>query len=125
MKSCLPHLMFEVPLEDVFDLWRSAVPDLQVNAIAMDNDVLTLAHATICGQTFSVFRSPIGHDFEFTPSFSLMITCASAAEVDQMAGALSEGATILMPIDRYDFAERFTWINDRFGMSWQFMWNGA
>ena len=36
-----------------------------------------------------------------------------------MAAALGEGGEVLMPLDAYDFAVRFTWLNDRFGLSWQ------
>ena len=36
-----------------------------------------------------------------------------------MFARLSEGGEVLMPLDTYPFAERFAWVTDRFGVSWQ------
>ena len=30
-----------------------------------------------------------------------------------------DGGQILMPLDNYGFSQRFGWLNDRFGVSWQ------
>jgi predicted 3-demethylubiquinone-9 3-methyltransferase (glyoxalase superfamily) len=32
---------------------------------------------------------------------------------------LSEGGTALMPLDTYPFSERYGWIEDKYGVSWQ------
>src|SRR5690606_14773667 len=32
---------------------------------------------------------------------------------------LSEGGIALMPLDKYPFSERFGWIQDKYGLSWQ------
>jgi predicted 3-demethylubiquinone-9 3-methyltransferase (glyoxalase superfamily) len=32
---------------------------------------------------------------------------------------LSEGGRALMPLDKYDFSERYGWIEDKYGLSWQ------
>ncbi|MEP0928505.1 VOC family protein [Leptolyngbya sp. SLC-A1] len=32
---------------------------------------------------------------------------------------LSFGGEVLMPLDDYGFSQRFSWVNDRFGVSWQ------
>jgi uncharacterized glyoxalase superfamily protein PhnB len=32
---------------------------------------------------------------------------------------LSQDGTVLMPLDRYPFSERFGWVTDRFGVPWQ------
>ena len=34
-------------------------------------------------------------------------------------GALLDGGAALMPIGEYGFSQRFGWVNDRFGVSWQ------
>jgi predicted 3-demethylubiquinone-9 3-methyltransferase (glyoxalase superfamily) len=66
-----------------------------------------------------VMDSPPVHAFGFTPSFSFMVDFDEAEELDLVAGTLAEGGTTLMPSDRYPFAERYTWLTDRFGVSWQ------
>ena len=36
-----------------------------------------------------------------------------------MGAALSRDGAVLMPLGGYGFSQLFTWINDRFGVSWQ------
>ena len=74
---------------------------------------------TIGDQRLMAFDSPIKHEFAMTPSISLFVECDSAEEVERLASALGEGGAVLMPFDEYDFAMRFSWVNDRFGLSWQ------
>lgn len=42
-----------------------------------------------------------------------------------MWGELSAGGTALMDIDAYPFSERYGWIQDRYGLSWQIMFTGG
>ncbi len=41
------------------------------------------------------------------------------AEVDRLFAQSSEGGQILMPLDAYPFRREFTWLSDRYGVSWQ------
>ena len=59
------------------------------------------------------------HAFTFTPSISFFVECESEAELRKIADALAEGGGVMMPIDNYGFSTLFTWISDRFGVSWQ------
>lgn len=81
----------------------------------------TVMHATFSlgGQLYMAIDSPAQHDFGFTPAISLYVDCASESEIDRLFAALSEGGAILMPLARYPFSEKFAWVNDRFGVSWQ------
>ena len=63
--------------------------------------------------------SPAKHQFGFTPAVSLFVTCASEMELRRLAEALLEGGAALMPLGNYGFSKLFTWVNDRFGVSWQ------
>ena len=35
------------------------------------------------------------------------------------SGTLSPSGKVRMPLDRYPFSERFGWLQDRYGLSWQ------
>lgn len=35
--------------------------------------------------------------------------------------ALAEGGSVLMPLDAYPWSDRYAWVQDRFGFSWQVM----
>lgn len=36
-----------------------------------------------------------------------------------MWGKLAEGGKVLMPLDKYPFSERYGWVQDKYGLSWQ------
>ncbi len=54
-----------------------------------------------------------------TPSTSLYVRCQTEEEIDSVFTVLSKDGQILMPLDRYPFSEKFAWLADRFGVSWQ------
>lgn len=110
-----PQLMFHGGFDAAVALWREAFPDLTLEPLGTG-----LSRVTIAGQQLNLFDSPMKHGFGFTPAISLMVT-TTAAEVDRLAGILGAGGQVLMPLDAYDFSPRFTWLNDRFGVSWQLL----
>jgi len=70
--------------------------------------------------------------FKFNPSVSFMVNfdpllfkdSASPAQeartkIDEAWEKLSEGGTVIMPIDEYPFSKRYGWIQDKYGVSWQ------
>ena len=59
------------------------------------------------------------HDFTFTPSISLYVECASPNEIETTYQALLDGGKALMPLDNYGFSEKFGWVSDKYGVSWQ------
>jgi uncharacterized glyoxalase superfamily protein PhnB len=43
----------------------------------------------------------------------------SLEDLERAFAALSEGGEVLMPLDNYGFSQKFGWVNDCFGVSWQ------
>ena len=74
---------------------------------------------TLADRPFIAFNSPIAHEFGFTPSMSIFVTCDTPDEVDELFGQLSTDGAVLMPLDDYGFSPRFGWCTDRSGVSWQ------
>lgn len=77
------------------------------------------AEFTLAGHRLACIDSPITHPFTFTPSTSLFVECHDEAALDAAFARLSEGGTVLMPLGHYGFSQKFAWLNDRFGVSWQ------
>lgn len=73
------------------------------------------------GQLLMAMDSHIEQSFTFTPSTSFFVTCPSESEVDRLYAALSEDGSVMMALDRYPFATKYAWVQDRFGVSWQLM----
>lgn len=81
----------------------------------------TVMHAifSLQGQEFMCIDRPIEHDFTFTPAMSLYVACDSEEEIGQLFEQLSAGGKLLMPLAAYPFSQKFGWVQDRFGVSWQ------
>ncbi|HEY0983791.1 VOC family protein [Schlesneria sp.] len=125
-KSIATFLMFEGKAEEAMNFYVSLFEGSEVQAIerygkegpgaagsVKKADFLLGGHPMMC------IDSPIPHAFKFTPSTSLFVECADEAEFDNTFAKLSEAGQILMPPGNYGFSQKFTWLNDRFGVSWQ------
>jgi len=124
--SVVPFLMFTGRAEEAMRFYEKAVPGSQILDVQKwgpggPGAAGTVKRATmrIGSQTVMFTDSPPVHGFTFTPSISLFVTCETAAEVDAIFGALSEGGQVMMPLGAYPFSPRFGWTGDRFGVSWQ------
>lgn len=69
------------------------------------------------GQTFMALNG--GPHFNFTPAISFFVNGDSPEEVDVNWSKLSDGGTVLMELGAYPFSEKFGWVQDQFGISWQ------
>ena len=78
-------------------------------------------HATFSfgGQEFMCIDSNVKQGFTFSPAMSLSVNCQIEKEIDGLFGKLSHGEQVFMPLDRYPFSEKFAWVSDKFGVSWQ------
>jgi predicted 3-demethylubiquinone-9 3-methyltransferase (glyoxalase superfamily) len=47
------------------------------------------------------------------------VNCDRERELDHLYTGLSDGGTVLMPLQAYPFSDKFAWLNDRYGVSWQ------
>ncbi|MEO7265719.1 MAG: VOC family protein [Ferruginibacter sp.] len=62
-----------------------------------------------------------GPMFKITPAISFFVSCESVQEIDDTWKKLSEGGSAMMPLDKYPWAEKYGWVKDKFGMTWQLM----
>ncbi len=60
-----------------------------------------------------------GPVFDLNPSISFYVRCKSEKEIDTLYKKLSDGGSVLMELQKYPFSEKYAWVNDKFGASWQ------
>ncbi|MBS4191987.1 VOC family protein [Bacillus sp. FJAT-49705] len=126
MEKITPFLMFQGNAEEAMNYYTALIEDSSITSIirygpnqgGQEGSVMK-ATFSLKGQEFMCIDSNIKHEFTFTPSFSLFITCDNEEEIDRLYGSLSEGGGVLMALDNYGFSKKFGWINDKFGVSWQ------
>jgi predicted 3-demethylubiquinone-9 3-methyltransferase (glyoxalase superfamily) len=73
----------------------------------------------IAGRRFTALNG--GPIFTPNPSLSFFAYVETPADADRIYGALLEGGEALMPIGAYPWSERYGWVKDRFGVTWQVM----
>lgn len=75
---------------------------------------LTTPHGTLMGNDHIDFMGP----YQAGTNFSLSLHPTSEAEAKQLFEKLSEGGTVLMPIDKVFWGAYFGMLIDRFGIKW-------
>lgn len=127
MEKVTPFLMFqEGNAEEAMNFYTSIIEDSQITSIvryganaAGPEGTVMQATFTLKGQEFMCIDSFVKHQFSFTPSFSIFLTCNTEEELEFLYEKLLEGGQALMPLNNYGFSKKFGWVNDRFGVSWQ------
>jgi len=66
----------------------------------------------------AVLMASDGPESENRQGFAVTLQVDTVAEADRLFNALSEGATITMPIGETFFSKRFGMLTDRFGVPW-------
>lgn len=124
MQKIVPFLWFDEQAEEAANFYTALFKNAQINAIHRFGDevpgprgkVMTVSFQ-LAGLEFTALNG--GPEFTFTPAISFFVSCQSAEEVDRLWQGLVDGGEVLMALDRYPFSERYGWLNDRYGVSWQ------
>jgi predicted 3-demethylubiquinone-9 3-methyltransferase (glyoxalase superfamily) len=126
LKKLTPHLWFDKEAKEAAHFYTSVFPDSKITNVMTlrdtpsgDCDVVSFE---IAGQSFMAISA--GPLFKFNPSVSFFINLDKKGDVDAMWEKLSDGGQALMPLDSYPFSERYGWIQDKFGVSWQLILPG-
>lgn len=118
--AAAPFLMFQGRCEEALVFYAATLPGARI--VSMDrkpDGAVAMARLAVGGLEIMANDSPPVHDFDFTPSTSTFLIVDTAGDVDALADALGEGGKLLMPPADYGFSQRFGWVQDRFGVSWQ------
>lgn len=81
----------------------------------------SIMHATFSlnGNLFMCSDSPPIHEWGFTPAVSNFIDCEDLAELKRLFNKLSANGKVMMPLNNYGFSQKFGFVEDQFGVSWQ------
>ncbi|MGC5325374.1 VOC family protein [Brevibacillus sp. SYSU BS000544] len=113
-------LMFSGHAEEAMNNYISLFDRSEVISIVHHPDGKVL-HAifTLKGQQFMCIDNTNGDHHAFTPAMSLFVTCDSEEEIDRVFERLSQEGAVLMPLSPSPFSEKFAWVADKYGVSWQ------
>lgn len=129
MQKLVPHLWFDKEAQEAAKFYTSIFPDSKIinkttlkNTPSGDTDIVTFE---VNGFTFMAISA--GPLFKINPSVSFMVNFDPSQDkdaksrIEKVWGGLSDGGKVLMPFEKYDFSEKYGWIEDKYGVSWQLM----
>ncbi len=125
MKKITPFLWFDGNAKEALDFYVSIFKNSKIlGTSAGPNDTFMSATFQLAGQEFMALNA--ARQFSFTPAVSFFVNCETPQQVDAIWEKLSAGGAVLMELDKYPFSEKFGWVQDKFGLSWQLnLANGA
>ncbi|MED3707757.1 VOC family protein [Peribacillus frigoritolerans] len=126
MMKVTPFLMFEGNAEEAMNYYTSLIEGSKITSIVRYGANESGTEGSVMQATFSLkdqefmcIDSNVKHQFTFTPSFSIFLTCDSEEEIDRLYSSLTDGGQVMMPLGDYIFSKKFGWVSDKFGVSWQ------
>ncbi|MHC1683175.1 MAG: VOC family protein [Clostridiaceae bacterium] len=126
MQKIVPHLWFDKEASEAAEFYMSLFKDSKLidKTILQDTPSGTAELITVklAGQEFMLMSA--GPYFKFTPAISFTIACSTIEEVEVLWEKLIDGGSALMPLGPYDFSERYGWVADKYGLSWQVIYVG-
>jgi predicted 3-demethylubiquinone-9 3-methyltransferase (glyoxalase superfamily) len=130
MQKIIPHLWYDSDAETAARRYAALIPGSEVGRIVRYPEAGREIHGREPGSVMTVelrlgdthlIALNGGPLFRFTPALSLFVVLEDAAAVDRLWQGLMDGGTEMMALDRYDWSERYGWVADRWGLSWQVM----
>jgi predicted 3-demethylubiquinone-9 3-methyltransferase (glyoxalase superfamily) len=130
-QAITPYLWFDRQAEEAAKLYASTFPNSRVGEITRASgagvETTGLTEGTVMTVEFEIgdFKFVAlngGPLFKFNPSISFLVSCGAKEEVEAIWKKLSQGGTALMELGAYPHSEKYGWIIDRYGVSWQVMY---
>lgn len=121
MQKIIPHLWFDTQAKDATALYASLFPNSHIDHVQVitgtpsgDCDIVSF---TLAGQEFKAISA--GPYFKINPAISFFVYFNDMAEMDRVWNKLIEGGKALMPYQAYPWAQKYGWLQDKYGLSWQ------
>jgi predicted 3-demethylubiquinone-9 3-methyltransferase (glyoxalase superfamily) len=125
MQKLTYHLWFDKEAKEATEFYASIFGHSTIkNLTTLHNtpsgsvDMVTIE---LLDQEFTLINA--GPLFKFNPSISFMVAFKTKKELDAAWKNLYEGGQVLMELGEYPFSERYGWVADKYGVSWQLIYD--
>ncbi len=118
MQKIVPFLLFDGNADEAANYYTSIFKNSTItNKMYFgDGEVLSVTFQ-VEGQEFTALNG--GSNLNFTPAISFFIDYDDDKEIDELWQKFSRNGKVLMDLDNYPFSEKYGWIQDKYGISWQ------
>lgn len=107
-----PCLWFDNKAREVAEFYCSVFNNCEIS-----DDTPMVVSFEISGQKFMLLNG--GPKFSVNPSISFFVVCETEEEVNSTWGKLINGGEVLMPLNKYEWSQRYSWVQDKYGVNWQ------
>ncbi|WP_323703844.1 VOC family protein [Mammaliicoccus sp. Dog046] len=124
-QKIIPHLWFDNNAKEAVDHYLKVFPESEIRSNTTLNDTPSgeakQFDFNVFGYRFMAINA--GPYFVKNPSisFTVLFKPSEAQLLQEVWDALATDGKILMPLDQYDFSEKFGWLQDQFDVSWQLL----
>jgi len=124
MQKIAPFLWFDHQAEEAAKLYTSLFDRSRIDGTTRYGEAGPGPRGTVMTASFELEGLPFtalngGPVFTFTPAVSFFVTCGTESEIDALWRELSKGGKVMMELAKYPLSEKFGWLSDRYGLSWQ------
>lgn len=117
----VPHLWFDKTAKEATAFYTALLPNSNVKNITTITDTPSgncdLVSFTLAGDDFKAMNA--GPYFNLNPSISLFVTFDLEDQLEKLWLDLINGGNALMALDSYPWADKYGWVQDKYGLSWQ------
>ncbi|MGV3704401.1 MAG: VOC family protein [Arcticibacter sp.] len=110
--SIYPCIWFDNKAEEAVKLYCEAFSDTSMEMCSP-----LLCRFRIKDKPFMALNG--GPVYRPNPSISFFVICSSEEEINRAWEKLMEGGHSLMQLDSYPWSDKYGWVQDRYGVSWQ------
>jgi predicted 3-demethylubiquinone-9 3-methyltransferase (glyoxalase superfamily) len=107
-----PCLWFDGNAKEAATFYSSVFKNSEITV-----DTPMVVNFNIFGKKFMGLNG--GPMFKINPSISMFVLLETIDETNAAWEKLLDGGKVLMPIDKYFWSERYGWVQDKYGMTWQ------
>jgi predicted 3-demethylubiquinone-9 3-methyltransferase (glyoxalase superfamily) len=124
MQKIAPFLWFNNQAEEAANFYVSIFKNSKVMSVTRYGDAGPGPKGSVMSLTFQLEGEDFyalngGPVFTFTPAISFFVNCGTQQEIDELWKKLTAGGMVLMELGKYPFSEKFGWVQDKYGISWQ------
>ena len=140
MQKITPNLWFDGNAKEAVDFYTAAFPNgttlSTVYYPKSEEDGLAEFQKDMAGKELTIeftlgdmqfIAINAGPEFTFNSSISFILNFDPSRDsqarehLDELWAKLIEGGEALIPLDAYPYSERYGWVKDRYGLTWQLM----
>lgn len=126
MQKITPHLWYDKEAVEAAEFYVSIFGNSKIKNInsleGTPSGKVDIVSFELYGQNFMSIGA--GPYFKFNSSVSFMVSCKSVEEIEKLWNKLIDGGRALMEIGSHPFSQKYGWLEDKYGLSWQIIYMG-